>query len=126
MSCWISASESDALAEAAGTRADPGPAGVPAGRAKEKTINAVESIAADAKPRRAVEPQNPVHARRHGDGSKILSETNAIRCGISSSRSENKAASVNRNRSTSSRQAAQPLTCASTCLDSASDSSLRA
>src|SRR5581483_9856994 len=96
--CWISDSETEAGCVTAGvtTRAVAGPpeTGVPAGRAKEKTINATESIAADAKPSRAVEPQNAAHARRHGDGSKILSETKAIRCGISSSRSENKAASV--------------------------------
>ena len=68
---------------------------------------AAESRAAEAKPSRAADPQNAGHQRRTGEGSKTLSETKAMRCGISSSRRESRAAWVRRSRSSSSRQGAQ-------------------
>src|SRR5207302_8869100 len=83
-------------------------------RCHAEKVMATLSTAAEAKPRRAVEPQNAVNQRRTGDGSKILSLTKPMRCGISSSRSENRAASVARSRSISSWHAAQVLTWAST------------
>ena len=57
-----------------------------------KTTSDAESIAAHANPRRAPEFQNAASQRRQGEGSKILSETKAMRCGISSSGSERSAA----------------------------------
>src|ERR1051326_4299666 len=61
---------------------------------------AIASSAADANAMAGPER----HIRCHQRGSKILSETKAIRCGTSSSLSESSAVSVRRNRSSSSRQ----------------------
>src|ERR1039458_3626779 len=51
-------------------------------------------MTAEANPRRAVDPQKPLTQRRRGEGSKIWSLTKAMRCGISSSRKEKRAAPV--------------------------------
>ena len=96
MRAWISASESETGATVAtagaGVRGAWATAAGAAGRVTEKTINAAESMAAEAKPRRAPEFHRPVQARRHGDGSKMASETKDTRCGISSSRRLKRAA----------------------------------
>src|SRR5215472_7303449 len=98
MRCWISAWETAVTAEVCARLAGAGAetvrtmvTGAGAGR-KANTSSDADSRAAPANPRRAPEFQNAASQRRQGEGSKILSETKAMRCGISSSGTERNAA----------------------------------
>ena len=50
-----------------------------------ETMIAADSMAAEANPSRGADPQNARHHRNSAEGSYTRSETNPIRCGISSS-----------------------------------------
>src|SRR5471032_931051 len=81
MRVWISASDTWATTdEALGTpETCPTGAGRTSWETSGETRSATDNMAAEANPRRAEEPQNAAHPRRHGEGSKTLSETNAMR-----------------------------------------------
>src|ERR1017187_6400771 len=89
--CWICCCTSCGEGVTAATGANAVRTGTGAGRVAAKKIEA-ESRSAEANARRAVDPQKPLTQRRSAEGSKTWSLTKAMRCGISSSRKEKRAA----------------------------------